>query len=99
MAAYKIQKEANGRYFLAGELTFSSVDKKIMKSFNFIKSKKKCCINLEYVNLLDSAGLALIVEIIKLAEKHNTELTFDNIPKQLSALSKLSGFNVPEFKE
>ena len=98
MAAYKIKKEASGRYLLAGELTFSSVDKNIMKSFYFIKSKKKCCINLERVRLLDSAGLALIVELIKLAEKHNTELTFDNIPQALLKLSKLSGFNIPEFK-
>lgn len=99
MAVYNIKKEVNDRYLLTGELTFFSVDKKIMKSFGFIKSEKKCCIDLEKIGLVDSAGLALIVELIKLAEIHETELTFGNIPQQLFTLSKLGGFNINRYMD
>jgi phospholipid transport system transporter-binding protein len=99
MTAYNITEESSGRYLLTGELTFLSINKKTMKSFDFIKSNERCCLNLEQINSLDSAGLALIIEIIKLAEKYKTELTFDNIPPQLVVLSRLGGFNISRYIE
>ncbi|WP_305909083.1 STAS domain-containing protein [Methylomarinum sp. Ch1-1] len=97
MARLNITEQTPGQFVVEGALTFSSIDKKTVKSFNFLKSAERICIDLQKVETTDSAGLALMIEWIKQSKLYNTELAFKNIPQQLLALAKLSGFDANEY--
>ena len=97
MPAFSLIKLSDTSYFVEGDLTFFTLNKKTIKSFNFLNVTKKICIDLEKVTSADSAGLALMVEWIKHSKLHSTKLTFKNIPQQLLTLAKLSDFDLQEF--
>lgn len=88
-----ISEVSQGRFVVKGNLTFASIDKQTLKSFGFLNSAKIITIDLNQVNTTDSAGLALMIEWLKYSKKNNIELRFENIPHQLQALAKLSGFD------
>jgi phospholipid transport system transporter-binding protein len=82
-----------GQFVVDGDLTFASIDKKTVKSFDFLNNSKFITIDLGRVACTDSAGLALMIEWIKYTRSHKTQLRFKNIPEQLRNLAKLSGFD------
>jgi len=93
----KLIEQHPGYFIVEGHLTFSSIDKKTVKSLNCSQSAETTCIDLKKVKSTDSAGLALMIEWIKQCRKHNTHLSFKNIPEQLLTLAKLSGFDNNEY--
>lgn len=97
MAELNILEQKPGYFIVDGPLTFSSIDKKTVKSFNFLGSAPQICIDLQQVENSDSAGLALMIEWIKQSKRYNTQLSFKNIPQQLQALAKLGGFDSNEY--
>ena len=84
-----------GDISLRGDLTFASINKKTVDAINFGQSRysHRITIDLSEVNSSDSAGLALMIEWIKLSKQYNAEIHFSHIPEQLLTLAKLSGFN------
>jgi phospholipid transport system transporter-binding protein len=82
-----------GQFAVDGDLTFASIDKKTVKSFDFLNTSKVITIDLGRVACTDSAGLALMIEWIKYTRHNKTQLRFKNIPEQLRNLAKLSGFD------
>jgi phospholipid transport system transporter-binding protein len=82
-----------GHFIIDGDLTFSTIDKKTVKSFAFLTTSKHITIDLGRVSCTDSAGLALMIEWIKYTRHHRTQIVFKNIPEQLLNLAKLSGFD------
>lgn len=87
-----IWEEQPGRFAVAGNLTFSSIDKNSVKSFPFLQAPGPIVLDFKDVNKTDSAGLALIVEWIKYAQQRQIPLLFENIPGQLFTIAQLSGF-------
>ena len=92
-----LTEQAPGQYTLEGCLTFASIDKQTPKSFKFLKGIDSICIDLAKVEATDSAGLALMIEWIRLSRMNRIRLSFKNIPAQLLALAKLSGFDETEY--
>jgi phospholipid transport system transporter-binding protein len=88
-----IINQGGGVFIIDGDLTFATIDKKVVKSFDFLKTAKQITIDLSQVTCTDSAGLALMIEWIKHSRLHHTQLHFKNIPEQLRNLAKLSGFD------
>ncbi|MGR9114990.1 MAG: STAS domain-containing protein [Gammaproteobacteria bacterium] len=88
-----IIRQDNDVFAVAGELTFSGIDKKTIKSFDFLESANPITLDLSEVANTDSAGLALVIEWLKYAGSHQIELKFQNIPEQLLKLAKLSGLD------
>ncbi len=78
---------------IEGELTFSTIDQKTIKSVAFLTTAKHITIDLARVISTDSAGLALMIEWIRYTRQHRTQIVFKNIPDQLLNLAKLSGFD------
>jgi len=98
MPAFSLNKQNDESYFVEGDLTFFTLNKKtIKKSFTFLNTTKKICIDLEKVTAADSAGLALMIEWLKHSKLLNTKLTFKNIPQQLLTLAKLSNLDLNDF--
>ena len=97
MSVFKLIEQTAGTYCVEGDLTFSGINKNAIKSYDFLKSAKKICIDLTKVNSADSAGLALLIEWIKHSKVYNTDLTYKNIPHQLHTLAGLSGLDLKEY--
>ncbi len=99
MPSFNLNKQNNELFFIEGELTFSSINKKTMPAFDFLNQPKAIYIDLKQVTAADSAGLALILEWIKHSERYNTKLVFKNIPQQLLILATLSGLDLNKYLE
>ena len=83
----------DGCFVVEGDSTFSSIDKKTVKSADFLNSAKHIVLDLKDVALVDSAGLALMIEWMRYSRQRRTQLHFKNVPEQLKHLAQLSGFD------
>ncbi len=94
MSTIEVMTLTPANFIIKGDLTFDSIDKKSINIFNFkqLNSASTPVINVDLQQLgkIDSAGLALLIEWLKLSHHHKIELRFNNIPAPLSALAKLS---------
>lgn len=97
MSTFKLSQQSDGDYFIEGDLTFLSLNKKTIPSFDFLKKTNKIAIDLKKTENADSAGLALLLEWIKHSKRYNTKLVFKNIPYQLLTLATLSGLDLNEY--
>ncbi len=97
MAKLSLIEQTPGYFTVEGNLTFASIDKHTLQSFKFLKGIETIYIDLAKVGTTDSAGLALMIEWIKQSRTIRAQLRFKNIPDQLMALAKLSGFDKTEY--
>jgi len=97
MAKLNLVEQSPGYFTVEGNLTFATIDQQTLQSFRFLKGIDTICIDLAKVGTTDSAGLALMIEWIKQSRKIRAQLRFKNIPNQLLALAKLSGFDKTEY--
>ena len=97
MSTFTLSKQLDNHYLIDGDLTFSSINKKTMPSFDFLKQSNEIQIDLRNVASTDSAGLALLLEWIKHSKLYNTKLVFIYIPHQLLTLAALSGLDLNEY--
>lgn len=82
----------NGRFEMHGRLTFASVPSLLAGARQWQQdSAHDIVIDMQAVSHADSAGLALMVEWLNLAQQQNRKLQFVNIPVQLSNLIRISG--------
>ncbi len=79
---------------LSGDLTFATINKKTVQMIDLKKMNQALVVDLAEINNSDSAGLALLIEWLKMSQKGQKQLSFKNIPQQLLTLAKLSGFNL-----
>lgn len=82
---------------LSGDLTFATINKKNVRLIDFKKINHEVVIDLAEINNSDSAGLALIIEWLKIGKTGQAQLRFKNIPLQLLTLAKLSGFDLTPY--
>lgn len=98
MSDLSIHHQATGVFLIDGALTFSAINDKTASLLKLTDTSGAIVIDLHGVASADSAGLALMIEWIKQAQKKRIALIFKNIPKQLMTLAKLSGLeNNPYF--
>jgi phospholipid transport system transporter-binding protein len=94
MSNINIVNDGSGHFVVAGDLTFSAIDKKTITSFAFWAAGKQITLDMGKVGNADSAGLALMLEWIKQARTKRVQLHFINIPGQILNLAKLSGLDL-----
>jgi phospholipid transport system transporter-binding protein len=92
MSSVKVKRATVKGLEIEGDLTFSTIDKNTARIMDKLLTPNDITVNLKQVNATDSAGLALIIEWLKIARSRNITLTFINAPQQLQALALLSGF-------
>ena len=78
---------------LTGALNITTVTRIHQESLGYFNDAVSVpeSINLTGVTSADSAGLALLIEWIRLGKKHNCNIRFLNLPAQLLPLAKLFG--------
>jgi phospholipid transport system transporter-binding protein len=97
MIPLTVQIQTDGTVLLAGDLTFSTINKKTVQLIDVKKIAADLIIDFAQVTNTDSAGLALMIEWIKLSQAQQKPLKFRHIPSQLLTLAQLSGFDDNEY--
>jgi phospholipid transport system transporter-binding protein len=86
-----LREQSPGLYRLSGELNFASVPALLEDHHELFTAGATLCIDLSGVSYSDSAGLALLIEWLRLAQTRQCELRFQQIPAQMLAIAKVSG--------
>ena len=79
-----------GRYAISGELSFDSVSALLAESRTtlFAAPAVELEVDLGEVSRADSAGLALLVEWMRMAAAQATPIRFSHLPPQLLAIAR-----------
>lgn len=91
MKNFQVNQLSPALYSVEGELTFANINKKAVVAFKIDNGTKQITLDLKKVVKSDSAGLALLLEWLKIAQCQQVQLTFNNVPEQLIALANLCG--------
>jgi phospholipid transport system transporter-binding protein len=93
--AERCQIEAGeaGTFVLRGELSFSTVAALLQQSGNMLWQTDQVTLDLEGVTRTDSAGLALLVEWLRIARRKGKTIHFRNIPRQMMAVAEVVGLD------
>ena len=90
LAAAAIETSAEGRVRIVGSLGFSTVSALLPRGSDLIGRGQASVMDLAGVTDSDSAGLALLIEWLSVAQQAGRSLRYDNIPSQLHQLARLS---------
>jgi phospholipid transport system transporter-binding protein len=90
-ALLKVEPRADGVIAITGVLSFETVTAALAASSEFLTAGGKRRFDLAGVTRADSAGLALLVEWLKLAQQCKASVVFENDPAQFRALATASG--------
>ncbi len=89
---FEINQEQPGRFKLEGELSFVSVIAAMKKTSDFFATPtQKMVFDLAGITKADSAGLALLLEWLRLASQTGVDLHYVNLPSQLLAMAHVAG--------
>ena len=78
---------------IQGMLTQETVMEAVNECDSLLSSNQKVKINLSGVIRCDSASLAFLTALMRLAKKKKTQLSFIHPPKQMISLCKVSGID------
>jgi phospholipid transport system transporter-binding protein len=79
-----------GRARVTGALHFTTVSALLTAGVAAINGSRAAVIDLAGVTASDSAGLALLIEWLRVAKSAGRTLRFEHIPSQLQQLARLS---------
>lgn len=79
-----------GQFALRGELSFATVASLLKDSTPLFARSKDLGIDLSGVSFADSAGLALLIEWLRLAKRQGITLKYSALPAQLESLAAVS---------
>lgn len=92
MSSLTIHRRDRNDIVVCGDLTFAGIDKKTVSALPLAKSGSRITVDLGQVTAVDSAGLALLIEWLKLARNRQFQLLFKHMPGQLLELAEANGF-------
>lgn len=88
-----IIKQSDGIYVIEGELNMQTVPDVATQLQNILPKTEgeTFTLDLAAVTRSDSAGVALLVEVMQLAKSAKQTLLFSNLPKQMQDIAGVSG--------
>lgn len=93
MSDARLQREADGRLQLQGELSFATVPALWRHSLELLSAEEQICVDLKQVQRSDSAGLALLVEWMRAAKRLGKPVQFLNMPQQMLDIARVSSLD------
>jgi len=94
MSNFSLMRDADtNRFHLKGELSFKTVNTIINEAKSLFLSATELDIDLAGVTRSDSAGLALLVEWMRIASATSRPISFRNVPDQMMAIAGTSGLD------
>lgn len=86
----KLEALGNGRFKVFGALNADTATDLLKRSEAAFTDAVSLEIDLSNVPEGDSAGLALLIEWLRLAKQHKQQITFQNVPEPIAALARIS---------
>ena len=90
MSEVTFESTGNGRFKVAGPLTFATASKALAEGRELFGDHKHIELDLHGVEATDSAGLGLLVEWAGWAHREKRTILFHHMPKQAQALARIS---------
>ena len=78
---------------VCGDLTFETVNDLLVSARQVFSHIEVLDLDLADVGCSDSAGLALLIDWMRSAERKNKNIVFHNIPAQMLAMAHASGLD------
>jgi phospholipid transport system transporter-binding protein len=91
MSECRLETDADGGLRVSGELSFKTVPEIVPRCRELTRGEGELCIDLAAVQRADSAGVALLVEWQREAQRQQRRIRFQNIPQQMLVIARLSG--------
>ena len=85
----QIEQLGGDRYRLTGELDFSTVTA-VLTQYHALTLGKSVSVDLSALERSNSAGLALLMEMVSEAHRKNRKITFTGLPDTLLDLAEMS---------
>jgi phospholipid transport system transporter-binding protein len=86
----RLEALGDGKFRVSGVLDASTVGALLKESGAAFGTADRLEVDLADVTESDSAGLALLIEWVRLATRADRSIRFNHVPKQLAALAKIS---------
>jgi len=86
----RLEAVAAGRFRLEGELSFETVPALVPRGGDLFAAGGEVSLDLAQVARADSAGVALLIEWRREAQRRGRNIRFENIPPQMQAIARLS---------
>ena len=86
----RLESLGAGRFRVSGVLDASTAREVLEQSEARFEQFKDLDIDLGGVGESDSAGLALLIEWLRMARQWQKEIRFENVPAQIEALARIS---------
>ncbi len=93
MAGAVLESGDQGRWRLSGELDFGTVSGLLKESRAGFSDVDVIEVDLAGVTRADSAGLALLVEWLRAAERIGRPISFVNMPAQMQSIARICGLD------
>lgn len=93
MSEARLETGAGGRVAVHGELRFETVPGLVEPMRRILAGEDRVQVDLAAVSRADSAGVALLVEWLALAERMHKAIEFLNIPQQMLAIARVSSLD------
>ena len=88
MNEYELEELGDGKFGLAGEMTFATAEQILRESEKLFAEHTQIELDLSAVTKADSAGLALLLEWITWANHNVREIRFVSVPERISAIAQ-----------
>jgi len=88
-----IEPSGPDSFLLRGDLSFSTVMDLSRQSIGMLWQGETVTLDLTGVTRTDSAGLALLVEWLRVARRKGKTIRFRNIPEQMMAVAQVVGLD------
>jgi phospholipid transport system transporter-binding protein len=86
----RLESLGDGRFRVAGILDSDTVTELLEQSVRVFASAPSVVVDLSLVTGSDSAGMALLIEWIRMTRAAGRKIHFDNVPQQIMALARIS---------
>lgn len=93
MSRAAIRRAGDGRLAVEGELSFTTVTRLVGEARRLFEQAEEIHIDLQAITRADSAGLALLVECMRYAQRLGKPIQFLNIPPQMLAIARVSSLD------
>lgn len=89
MSITKVERDGAFRFHVQGDMTFSSVNGLLQRSYELFSTLEELEVDLSQVDHADSAGLALVLEWMAQASERNAKIVFTGVPDSMLSIARL----------
>jgi len=88
-----LKRREDGCFILAGTLSFKTVPVIWKQGLDLFNQAPSLMLDLSEVKRSDSAGVALLIDWMRFARRHNKPISYINMPSQMLAIVRASSLD------